>query len=160
MLDRKTSKLSPVGRLSAATNVWSVGGIIVALMNGENYLTGVEAADFAKGEAGPKICAVAEEKYSEALRALVLECTAYWPDQRQGLRELLQRIRACTGARDDEEIMVVEGEDESKREDLAKGMRFKTDDEVAEELRLKWPSNDPAAVNKFVRQGLEELKGS
>jgi hypothetical protein len=139
--------------------VWGIGGIIVALMNREQFLTGVEAADFAKGEARPRILAEAEERYSEELRALVGECTAYWPDQRPGLRELLQRIRAHTGARDEEEVVVVESEDESVQEDLARGMRYKTDDEVEEELRLKWPSSDPAAINGLVRQALEELKG-
>jgi hypothetical protein len=53
----------------------------------------------------------------------------------------------------------VEGEDESVQEDLARGMRYKTDDEVEEELRLKWPSSDPAAINGLVRQALEELRG-
>jgi hypothetical protein len=140
--------------------VWGIGGIIVALMNREPFLPGVEAADFAKGEARPRILAEAEENYSLELRALVGECTAYWPDQRPGLRELLQRIRAHTGARDEEEVVVVVvGEDESVQEDLARGMRHKTDDEVEEELRLKWPSNHPAAINGLVRQALEELRG-
>ena len=85
MLDRKTGKVRPVGRLGAATNVWGIGGIIVALMNREEFLVGVEAADFVKGEARPRVRGEAVEAYSVELRGLVGECTAYWPERRPGL---------------------------------------------------------------------------
>ena len=67
--------------------------------------------------------------------------------------ELLRRVRAFTGAREEE----VEGE--GGREDLARGMRLKMDDEGEEGLRLKWSRNDSAALNGLVRQALEGLKG-
>ena len=153
MLDRKTGKVRPVGRLGAATNVWGIGGIIVALMNREEFLHGVEAADFVKGEARPRVRAEVVEAYSVELMGLVGECTAYWPERRPGLSGLLRRVRAFTGAREEE----VEGE--GGREDLARGMRLKMDDEVEEGLRLKWSRNDSAALKGLVRPALEGLKG-
>ena len=152
MLDRKTGKVRPVGRLGAATNVWGIGGIIVALMNREEFLVGVEAVDFVKGEARPRVRAEAVEAYSGELRGLVGECTAYWPEQRPGLGEVLRRVRAFTGARDGQDV-------EGGREDLARGMRYQMDDEGEEGLRLKWSRNDSAALKGLVRPALEGLKG-
>ena len=152
MLDRKTGKVRSVGRLGAATNVWGIGGIIVALMNREEFLVGVEAADFVKGEARPRVRAEVVEAYSVELRGLVGECTAYWPEQRPGLGEVLRRVRAFTGARDGQDV-------EGGREDLARGMRYQMDDEGEEGLRLKWSRNDSAALKGLVRPALEGLKG-
>ena len=152
MLDRKTGKVRPVGRLGAATNVWGIGGIIVALMNREEFLVGVEAADFVKGEARPRVRGEAVEAYSGELRGLVAECTAYWPEQRPGLGEVLRMVGAFTGARDGQDV-------EGGREDLARGMRYQMDDEGEEGLRLKWSGNDSAALKGLVRPALEGLKG-
>ena len=98
-----------------------------------------------KGLARPHISAEAVQKYSGELRGLVGECTAFWPELRPGLGEVLERVRGFTGGADAEE-------------DLARGMRGKSGGEVVEEERLKWPSSDPAAVGMFVRQALGELK--
>jgi hypothetical protein len=121
-------------------------------MNQNSDLQGTAIADFVKGESHPRIDAEAKGRYSEVLRDLVTECTKYWPKERIGLRDLLDRIEAHTGVTKGKKKKATEVED------LARGMRNARHKQGDGELELLWPENDLAENGKFARQALEKME--
>ena len=162
MMHRTTYEPNPAGwLLGAHTNVWAVGGIVIALMNRASSLRGTKVSDFVKGESQPVISEDVRDRYSDQLRNLVERCTQYWPDDRIGLKELLEEIREYTGT---DEGSSGEGEQQEEentdtaREDT-RPLRREEHEADNVEMTLLYQNSDHPYKRRLALSALRALAG-